>query len=135
MIPASHPYEARYRHDGHVRPYVTTKPVIAWGDDGVALVADEKTGRLREASSYSNFSGVAPADAEVVGAVPGGTWRAEFSTDEEGTVSWPVLAWLVRSDGECSPVYADRDGLTDSPLAVGNFVRLYQPEEDPDDAA
>lgn len=133
MIPATHPYEARYSHENPTggRPYFTTKPVVAWDEDGAAMVADQKTGRLREASSYSNFAGLAKADAAVVGVVPGGTWRAEFSTDEGGTTSWPVLAWLVRADGECTPVHADRDGCTDDPTTASNIVRLYQPEEDP----
>lgn len=132
MIPATNLYEARFRHETDGRPNFTTKPVIAWSDDGTALVADVKTGRLRDADSWSNFAGLATVDAPVVGAVPGGTWRAEFSTDEGGLNSWPILAWLVHADGTCAPVHADRDGYADDPTTVSNFVRLYQPEEDPE---
>lgn len=131
MIPASHPYEARYRHakpDGG--SYFITKPVVAWTQDGVAQVADEKTGRLRDADSWSNFAGLVSAKAPVVAAIPGGTWWAEYADDEGDAISWPVLAWLVHSDGECVPVHSDRDGVVDDVTSPGNFVRLYQPEED-----
>ncbi|MFF7180162.1 hypothetical protein [Streptomyces sp. NPDC008121] len=133
MIPASHPYEARYRHDKPAGgSYFTTKPVIAWDATGTAQVADEKTGQLRDANTWSNFAGVVKGKAPVVAAIPGGTWRAEYSQDDEGSMAWSVLAWLVHSDGECTPVHSDRDGAVDDPTTVSNFVRLYQPEEDTD---
>ncbi|MDX3235682.1 hypothetical protein PV392_08275 [Streptomyces sp. ME03-5709C] len=131
MIPAPHaPYEASYRHENGGRPYLTSKPVIAWDNDGTALVPDEKTGRLRAADSYSNFAGVAPAKVPAVGILPGGTWRAEFRDDDGGVVSNPVLAWLVHADGSCVPTVADADGYADDPTTASNFVRLFQPEEE-----
>ncbi len=130
MTPATARYEASYRHEGDRGAHFTTKPVIAWGDDGAALVADMKTGRLRDADSWSNFAGLAMADAEVVGVIPGGSWRAEHSTDDGDVESTPVLAWLVHTDGSCTPTIADRDGYTDDPTTASNFVRLYEPEEE-----
>ena len=131
MIPATQPYEARYRHEGNGKQHFSTKPVIAWDDDGAALVPDEKTGRLREASSYSNFAGLAPADAPVIGTAPGGGWYAEHRTDNGDVDSIPVLAWLVRADGSLTPTIADSDGYTDDPTTASNFIRLYQPAEGP----
>ncbi|MFD9225243.1 hypothetical protein ACFWDI_35765 [Streptomyces sp. NPDC060064] len=132
MIAASHdPYEARFRHENNGRPHFSTKPVIAWDDDGCALVPDEKTGRLREASSYSNFAGLAPADAPVIGTAPGGGWSAEHRTDNGDTEATPVLAWLVHADGSLTPTIADIDGLTDDPTTASNFVRLHPPTELP----
>lgn len=130
MIPATARYEASYRHEKDGRAHFTTKPVIAWGDDGAALVADMKTGRLCDADSWSNFAGLAMADAEVVGVIPGGSWRAEHSTDDGDVESTPVLAWLVHADGSCTPTIADRDGYTDDPTTASNFIRLYEPEEE-----
>ncbi|MGV9242643.1 hypothetical protein [Streptomyces sp. NPDC003710] len=131
MIPATRPFDARYRQANGDRTYFTTKPVIAWSDDGTALVPDPKTGRLVDADSYSNFAGLIAADAEVVGVIPGGSWRAEHSTDDGDVESTPVLAWLVHTDGSYTPTIADRDGYTDDPTTASNFVRLYQPEEQP----
>jgi hypothetical protein len=130
VIPASHPFEARYRHD---KPdggsYFTTKPVIAWDADGTAQVADQKTGRLRDADSWSNFAGLVVADSPVAAALPGGSWRACYTDDQGGEISWPVLAWLVHSNGQCTPVTSDRDGFVDDATSPGNFQLLFQPEE------
>jgi hypothetical protein len=126
MIPATHPYEARYRHGEGDKAYISNKPVIAWDDDGAALVADAKTGRLVEASSYSNFIRVAPTEPAVVGVIPGGDWRAEFEGGEDSGFA-PVLAWLVTADGSCAPVCSDSDGSSFDPTDVGNFVRVANP--------
>ncbi|MFE5189211.1 hypothetical protein [Streptomyces sp. NPDC056628] len=130
MIPATTAYEASYRHESNGRAHFTSKPVIAWSDDGAALVVDMKTGRLRDADSWNNFAGLREATAAVIGAVPGGSWRAEHSTEEGDIESTPVLAWLVHADGYCTPTVADRDGYTDDPTTASNFVRLYQPEDE-----
>jgi hypothetical protein len=126
MIPATARYEARYRHGEGDKAYTTSKPVIAWDDHG-ALVADEKTGRLVEASSYTNFIRVAPADPEVVGVIPGGGWHAQFDDGAESG-SAPVLAWLLTADGSCAPVCSDADGSPFDPTEIGNFVRVQAPD-------
>jgi len=126
MIPATHPYEARYRHDNNGKPYTSTKPIIAWDDHGAALVADAKSGRLVDATSYSNFVRVTPADPAVVGVIPGGGWHAEFDDGDIG--STPVLAWLVSADGSCAPIASDADGSAFDPTEIGNFVRVKAPE-------
>ncbi|MFF3699009.1 hypothetical protein [Streptomyces sp. NPDC002221] len=129
MIPAVHPYQARYRHenDGSAHFHFTTKPVIAWSDEGIALVADEKTGRLRKANTYSNFAGVSAGDAKVVAALPGGGWLAEFR-EEDGTSTFcPVIGWRVQDDGTCTPADSCTAGIVENPTEASNFVRLHEP--------
>lgn len=134
MIPATRPHTARYKHETtgpDDKPHVvySTKPVIAWDADGVALVADKKTGRLRPADSWTNFHDVQPDKGRVTTAIPGAGWRAEFRF--EGRLhSWPVVAWLVREDGECEPLTVDRDGIADDPTTTSNFTRLFHPGEE-----
>jgi hypothetical protein len=131
VIPAAHPYDARFRHESHGKTHFTTKPVIGWSDEGSAMVADHKSGRLREASSYSNFAGIAQADPATVGVIPGGGWRAEYRDDDGQSVSEPVLAWMVRGDGSCIPAAVDSTGFADDPTDASNFVCLYHPDEKP----
>jgi hypothetical protein len=129
MIPAADRYEASYRHENDGRAHFTTKPVIAWGDDGAALVADMKTGRLRDADSWSNFAGLTKADVPLIGAVPGGEWRAETRTDSGDTGSRPILAWTLDAEGTCTPLVADSDGYTEDATGGQGFVRIYHPGE------
>ena len=130
MIPPTGPaYEARYSHDQPTgRPYFTMKPVVAWDDRGAALVPDEKSGRLVQATSYSNFSGLCPADPPLTAAIPGGGWQAEHQGDDNTTFDVPVVAWTFHSDGSINPVCVDADGITSDPTADSNFVRLHLPE-------
>lgn len=124
MIPAYQPYEANYKHQSGDYTYLSDKPVIAWDDDGNALVVDEKAGKLRAANSYANFDSVTPVAAPVIAAIPAHGWIAEFKDDSGGTFKSPLVAWAVRADGTLEPVHVDSDGLSDDPTAVGNFIRL-----------
>jgi hypothetical protein len=129
MIPATARYDASYRHETDGRPHFTTKPVIAWGDDGAALVADMKTGRLRDADSWSNFAGLRKADVPVVGVIPGEGWRAEAKTDTGDTDSRPILAWTLDAEGACTPLVADSDGYTEDATGGENFIRIHHADE------
>lgn len=135
MIPATRPYEARFKHettgpDGKTRTHYTEKPVIAWDKQGQPLVAD-KRGVLVAATGWTNFAGVHEAEPPVIAAIPGGGWVAEF-TDEEGAARWPIVAWTVRADGSCTPLTVDRDGMCDDPTDATNFGRIYHPDDEPD---
>ncbi|MFJ5150860.1 hypothetical protein ACIQCF_04630 [Streptomyces sp. NPDC088353] len=134
MIPASQPYVARYRQHNQATDttHHSTKPVVAWGSDGMALVADEKTGRLVDADSYSNFAGLMEAPAsQAVATLPGGGWLAEYRDDDGTTFTFTVVAWSAKSDGDLEPLCVDRDGFVSNPTEDGNFVRLYHPNEEP----
>lgn len=132
MIPA-HGYVARFKQTSGDRTWYDEMPVIAWDEDRGALVADEKTGRLRAASSYSNFARVSPASAPIVGAIPGGGWVVEY--EEDGTSTYPVLGWLVHGDGELEPVDVDTAGIPTNPTTVESFKRLYHPGYPPAEEA
>lgn len=137
MIPAPHtPYVARYRQENKATAstYYTTKPVVAWDDDGAAQVVDQRTGRLVDASSYSNFASVMEADTvSVVAAIPGGGWLAEYQNDDGTTFTMTIVAWNVRADGSIDAVCTDAGGVNGDPTDDEGFVRLYLPAEEPQD--
>ncbi|MFD4524860.1 hypothetical protein ACFWP7_13230 [Streptomyces sp. NPDC058470] len=124
-------YEASYRHENNGQSHFTTMPVIAWRDDGAALVADMKTGRLRDADGWANFAGLRKADVPIIGVIPGEGWRAEVKTDTGDTDSRPILAWTLDAEGTCTPLVADSDGYTEDATGGVNFIRVYQPGEMP----
>ncbi|MDG9717432.1 hypothetical protein [Streptomyces sp. DH24] len=135
VIPANRPaYVARYRHHNKATDTTnhSTKPVVAWDDDKVALVVDEKTGRLVDASSYSNFAGLMEDRApRIVATMPGGGWMAEYRDDDGTTFSFTVVAWNVKDDGDMEPACVDRDGFVSNPTQDEGFVRLFHPSEEP----
>lgn len=79
----------------------------------------------------------AGADAPIVAALPGGGWRIEYDAirpKDGSTFSDPVLAWLVRANGETYPISTDSSGLTDDPTDASNFRRVYHPDEEQEGA-
>lgn len=134
MIPA-HGYAARFKIDQpNGRHYHNNRPVIAWGDDGEALVLDTKTGRLVPASSYRNFAGIVEVRAPIVAAVPAQGWSAVFREADGSLITDPLVAWTIDADGTAAPVGTSRDGLSDDPTTIGNFVQLLAPGEQPEGA-
>lgn len=132
MIPA-HPnskYVASYEQPSGIREGETVKfdlPVMAWSDDGSALVA--QAGKLVPATDVDGcigfFESSLPQD---VGVVPGGGWRAEV-TEEDGTVwSAPVVAWMIKDGGWAVPVVGDLQGYARHPKHLGRPCRLYHPD-------
>ncbi|MFH8805505.1 hypothetical protein ACH4F6_39190 [Streptomyces sp. NPDC017936] len=135
MIPANRPaYVARYRHHNKATDttHHSTKPVVAWDDDKTALVVDEKTGRLVDADSYSNFAGLMEDSApQVVATFPGDGWLAEYRDEDGTTFTFRVVAWNAKDDGDLEPVVVDKDGFASNPTSDDGFVRLYHPSEEP----
>ncbi|WP_331736549.1 hypothetical protein OG426_54770 (plasmid) [Streptomyces canus] len=131
MIPAEQPYEARYKHEKNGKATYTSKPVIAWDDDGQALIVDERTGRLVPASNDGSFLGVSEGQHPVVAAIPGAGWRARYKNPDGTTTTDPLLAWIVRSDGSLTPIDTDLTGLADDVTGVGNFDGLEPPAVQP----
>ncbi|NJP73194.1 hypothetical protein [Streptomyces sp. C1-2] len=134
MIPATRPaYVARYRHrhEASDTTHFSTKPVVAWDDNRRALVVDEKSGRLVDADSYSNFAGVMESrGTQYIGALPGDGWLAEYRGEDGGTFTFSVVAWNVKSDGDLEPICVDRDGFASNPTEDQNFQRLYHPGQE-----
>ncbi|MFC7973903.1 hypothetical protein ACFUT3_01385 [Streptomyces cinereoruber] len=135
MIPATTPYVARYRQtadlpNGTQGSYTIDRPVLAWNDDGHALVAADERGQLVPASGYSNFDGVMPAEPHIMAVLPATGWLAQYKDDGDGSIfTRPVLAFLVKSDGGCRPVMVDSQGFTDDARDSENFVQLIDPGE------
>lgn len=124
MIPANRGWVV-YFEEGH------TKPVAAWGDNGTALILDEKRGGLRPARDFSNFVRVAEADTlPAVAAIPGGGWQFEYAEDDGSTSRSPVIGWAVDANGWATPIAADLEGGYGEPEDATNFVRLIPPRPD-----
>ncbi|MFI6530170.1 hypothetical protein [Streptomyces uncialis] len=127
MIPAQHPYEARYKQEENGRTVHSSKPVIAWDDEGQALVVDERSGRLVPANNGRTFTGLSEGGHPVVAAIPGGGWSARYKNSDGTFLVDPLVAWTVRSDGTLIPVDTDTTGLCDDATAMGNFDGLVAP--------
>ena len=128
MIPDNGRHEAVFRHpqvDG--THWTEHKPVVAWSDDGDALVVHENC--LQIACNLADFNWIVEADMPVVGIASGGDWRMErrFS---DGTI-WdaPVIGWAVRADGTAFPLETDALGAAEV-AGDGEFV-IYHPGETP----
>jgi hypothetical protein len=127
VIPAQHPYEATYKQEENGRTVYRSKPVIAWDDEGEALVVDERSGRLVPANNGRTFVGLSEGTHPVVAAIPGGGWSARYK-NEDGTFNVdPLVAWTVRSNGTLTPLDTDATGWCDDPTTVGNFDGLVAP--------
>lgn len=129
MIPANRGWVAVFENDD--RPN-HTKPVVAWDDNGAALILDEKLGALRPARDFTNFLRVVEDDdTPTVAAVPGGGWMIEYTDDSEpgGTFRAPVVAWAVDAKGWATPLGADQGGGYAEPVGGANFHRLIAPDE------
>lgn len=131
MIPATQPFEARYKHstqsDRGPRTYFTTLAVVAWDKDGDPLVSNGKG--LLPANSFANFHDVLPAQPPVVAVIPGGGWVVEFK-DDDTVIPSPIVAWTVDAQGSVTPLSSDSTGYCEDPTGSSNFVRIYHPDEE-----
>lgn len=115
--------------------YNHSKPVVAWDDNGAALILDEKLGALRPARDFTNFVRVTEDDTlPTVAAVPGSGWQFEYTDDEGDTFHAPVVAWAIDTKGYAQPIAADCQLGFGMPEAAGNLHRLVHPGE-PEDTA
>jgi len=131
LIPAPPGWEAFYEITagpaGKERVTERHTPVVAWSDDGDALVVEEATGRLVPAGQAGKLRAVARTGFTDV--LPGGGWMAEYREDNGALTSYAIVAWQVSAyTGYLEPVSVNDDGTTESMLtATGNFVRLWHP--------
>ncbi|MFC9948478.1 hypothetical protein [Streptomyces pratensis] len=127
MIPAQHPYQADYQQEVEGRTVYRSKPVIAWDDEGQALVVDERSGRLVPANNGRTFTGLSEGGHPIVAAIPGGGWSARFKNQDGTFTVDPLVAWTVRSDGTLTPIDTDYTGECQPSTAMGNFDGLVAP--------
>lgn len=128
MIKAPLGYRAVYAHSSP-EPHTTTKDVVAFDNQGGALVLGDRD-RLVAASSYTNFKEIQePGDSDqlwgyIEHVIPGGGWMERYTwTNEEGSKVYadqPVVAWVV-AGGVLQPIGTDSEGSVDE-LASGSLV-------------
>lgn len=121
MIKAPRGYRAVYTHT-EPEKHTTTKDVVAFDEDGLALVLGDR-GTLVPATSYTNFKEIRePGDSDqlwgyIEQVIPGGGWMERYTwTNESGTLVYadqPVVAWALTSGGSLEPIASDSEGLTD----------------------
>lgn len=98
--------------------------VEGWDKEtGTALVVDAKRGALRPVTDYEDFSHLESAD-QVVGAIPGGGWRAHWHTEGPGgtPLTEQVLAWLITSNGRATPITMDAYGHVEDANSADAFI-------------
>jgi hypothetical protein len=134
MIPANPnaKYVAAYnqpsgRGDGKTVSFVL--PVMAWSDNGEALVA--QAGKLVSATEVDGCVGFYETQSsEPIAAVPGGGWRCEV-TEEDGTVwSVPVIAWTIREGGWAVPIVTNEHGHGMYPKALNRPYLIHHPDSE-----
>lgn len=136
MIPA-HGWEAGFTRtlqtkdaDGQSVTVTEWEPVVAWDDDGDALIVTERARRLTPACDAGNFVGLRQSEGRVVAAVPGQGWVVEWPA--AGYRS-PLLGWLIRENGDVQPFDVDRNGYVEE-LRFCKGWNLIPPFEERADA-
>lgn len=132
MIPATQPYVARYSYTttgktGDKQDRVTSRSVVAWDEDGQALVADDR-GRLTPAIGLAGFQYVEEDDdRRVVGVIPGGGWQMVWQLGTPDQLAEPVLCWLAYANGDVKPVGVDEDGYSETADEFHTRPKVYPP--------
>lgn len=113
---------ARYKYDHNGRSYYDEKPVIAFDDDGSALVLGDRC--LVPADHCSNFAGFDAAGGYVA-LIPAGGWRVEFRGKDGSTYSESLVGWGLKPDGTVAPFTTDCDGLIQNLHEYPDRYRVY----------
>ncbi|MGV9600796.1 hypothetical protein ACWDR1_29465 [Streptosporangium sandarakinum] len=134
MIPATRPYKVRFKHEmtdnqGKTTTYYTERPVIAWDDNGIPLVAGDR--HLVPANTYKNYAGLCEDDENYIAAIPGDGWKIAWK-QADGSPDYiePVLAWVVTSEGNARPISTDLNGEVDF-VRPSSDIRMIAPGEEP----
>lgn len=131
MIPANEPYFASFKQERNGETTIVRRAVVAWDDDGIALVADYKSGTLRTVHSFSGFAGILRAPVKPVSAIPGGGWTAVYKAADGKKYAEPLIAWVLSAEGSIEPVSGSRDGVFTRALLDETFDELVPPGEKP----
>jgi hypothetical protein len=127
MIANTHPYEALFRRQKGDQKWFDKKPIVAWNDDGEALVVSDR--HLVCASSYPFFYCIQEADGRVVAAIPGGGYLARYKQETGPPLDVPILAWLITEDGRAMPITSDSDGYGNEATESSNFESIIEPPD------
>lgn len=122
MIPATTLHHALFKDH-------TTPPVIAWDDEGYALILGR--GRLVRANGEPGFIAIGWDEVgPVVGIATADGWVAEFLSSEGHQTTLPLAGMAIRSTGEAFPLVIHPDGRCDDPQGDRRFKRIYHPGHD-----
>lgn len=102
--------------------------VVAWSDEGHALVLDSERGKLVRADQRKGFRSVHQEGPTYAGMVPGGGWMYEFTSDDGSTRVQPVVAWMLKHNGDFIPCNLSDDDSIYASEVVGDGIRIYHPE-------
>lgn len=119
MIPATAPYVATV--DGF------QIPVVAWSDEGEALVVDSRRGTLRPARTLTGFTAVTEDDESIVTAVPGGGWMMRYIAEDGSTWVEPVVAWAVDRRGYADALATDSTGAVEPLRGLTRRPEFFHP--------
>jgi hypothetical protein len=101
---------ARYNPTKPNAPVI--RPVVAWNDEGEALVVDESRAKLVRAANFADFVRLDRCSRVVsaVPAQPGWTVKIWEDNDDDSSIfSVPIVAWLVDEEGFLTPISASSD--------------------------
>ena len=111
-------WSAIYEASNRQRP-LTELLVEAWGPDGKALVVNEETGCLVEATSLPGFSQLRGRSRIVAATTAAPGWQLQVwnnDKDDDSTFLEPIVVWLVDQDGCVFPVGGTNDSWLEPSL-------------------
>jgi hypothetical protein len=129
LIPAPPGIVARFKIQDGDRTDHDEKPVIAFDNDGMALVLDERQGFLTRAKSFQNFAGLSHAGhSDYTTLIPAGGWRVEYTDTDGSKSSEPLTGWALKSNGDVVALTTDATGYVDDLQQYGGEFRIYHPD-------
>lgn len=108
MIPAPPGITAQYKIDRDGNVDYDTLPVLAFTDEGQALVLGGNS--LVLATNYRNFDGLSGGGGEYTALIPSGGWRIEYTDDDGSKSTDPLVGWALTVGGCIEPIITDSDG-------------------------
>jgi len=134
MIPAHPGTYAVYGKEEDPDQSHMKKPVVAFDEDGYALVVPEYEKRhshLIRADSYSDFIGLRDfGDNTYPNVIPAIGWRVRWLTDGKQTSDTPLVGWALSDSCFGVPLASDEDGyVTDLTSLPNDAYELYHPDE------
>jgi hypothetical protein len=132
MIPNTHSYEAVFRHKSKDtgEDYSDYLPVIAWDDNGTAMVISRKSGGLVRVTDYPNFVCIREGEGRAVAVIPGCGYVVEYDNGDGTTFTSPVLAWVINDLGYARAISVDSSlASADTVNDSSNFKGVYLPAD------
>lgn len=119
---------ALYTREGPPRQ-VSRKSVIAFSDDGAALVAGNR-GSLVPAGQLAAFDRLTDGGdgPEFTALIPAAGWRIEYTRDDGTAHSEPIVAWALTRAGRVTPLYVNGDNHVMDAIDYNGRFRVYHPD-------